>query len=76
LENQGEILHQIKKLTSNFSRIENRLKEMEDKLVDKYDLTNEKNFIEVIININIIIIYNLKLINIKLILYYSIISKQ
>lgn len=30
---------------------------MEEKLVDKYDITNEKDFIEVNININIIIIY-------------------
>lgn len=48
LENQSEIIHQIKQLTSKFSLIENRLKNMENKLVEKFDVSNEKTFQEVI----------------------------
>ena len=48
LENQGEIIHQIRKLSSKVDRVENRLKDLEESLVENFDATNEKAFQEVI----------------------------
>lgn len=47
MENQGELIFEIRQLRSQVTRLENRLREFEEKLVDKYDTTNEKAFIEV-----------------------------
>ena len=49
IENQGEILHQLQELNSKVGRLENRLKEMEEKMDNNFDFTNEKTFKEVII---------------------------
>jgi tetrahydromethanopterin S-methyltransferase subunit G len=61
IENQGEILHEVKAIKSNFVRIENRLKDIEEKLENNFDFKNEKTFQEVII-----LSLNLFFINIKI----------
>jgi len=47
LENQGEIIHQLRLLTSQFSRFENRLNEIDEKLAENFDSTNEKTMLDV-----------------------------
>ena len=47
LENQGEILHRLSQLTSQVMCIENWLKEIEEQLVEKFDVTHEKAFLKV-----------------------------
>ena len=47
LENQGEILHRLSQLTSQVMCIENWLKEIEEQLVKKFDVTHKKAFLEV-----------------------------
>ncbi|KAF0478845.1 hypothetical protein F8M41_023939 [Gigaspora margarita] len=44
IENQGVILHQLQKLNSKVRRIKNRLKEIEEKMDNNFDFTNEKTF--------------------------------
>ncbi|KAF0480266.1 hypothetical protein F8M41_023763 [Gigaspora margarita] len=46
IENQEAILHQLQELNSKVRRIENRLKEMEEKMDNNFDFTNEKTFKE------------------------------
>ncbi|KAF0400231.1 hypothetical protein F8M41_009576 [Gigaspora margarita] len=46
IENQEEILHQLQKLNSKIRRLENRFKEMEKKMNNNFDFTNEKTFKE------------------------------
>ncbi|KAF0533485.1 hypothetical protein F8M41_010472 [Gigaspora margarita] len=43
IENQGEILHQLQELNSKVERLENQLKEMEKKMDNNFDFTNEKH---------------------------------
>jgi hypothetical protein len=47
LENQGEIIHQLRLLTTQFSRFENRLNEIDEKLAENFDSTNEKTMLDV-----------------------------
>jgi hypothetical protein len=47
LKNQGEIIHQLRLLTSQFSRFENRLNEIDEKLAENFDSTNEKTMLDV-----------------------------
>ncbi|KAF0546105.1 hypothetical protein F8M41_001542 [Gigaspora margarita] len=49
IENQEEILHQLQELNSKVGRLENWFKEMEEKMDNNFDFTNEKTFKEVII---------------------------
>ncbi|KAF0445392.1 hypothetical protein F8M41_003215 [Gigaspora margarita] len=49
IENQGEILYQLQELNSKVRRLENRFKEMEEKMNNNFDFTNKKTFKEVII---------------------------
>jgi hypothetical protein len=51
LANQGEIIYNLQQLTSKFDILVNRFKEMEENLVQKLDISNDKNFHEVFINI-------------------------
>ncbi|RIB04327.1 hypothetical protein C2G38_2222676 [Gigaspora rosea] len=46
VENQGEILYQLQELNSKVRRLENQLKEMEEKIDNNFDFTNEKTFKE------------------------------
>ncbi|KAF0332853.1 hypothetical protein F8M41_019643 [Gigaspora margarita] len=46
IKNQGEILHQLQELNSKVGRLENWLKEMEEKMDNNFDFTNEKTFKE------------------------------
>ncbi|KAF0453208.1 hypothetical protein F8M41_001784 [Gigaspora margarita] len=46
IENQGKILHQLQELNSKVRRIENQLKEIEEKMDNNFDFTNEKIFKE------------------------------
>ena len=48
MENQGEILHQIRELNTKVGRVDNRLRDIEEKLAKNFDNTNEKTFHEVI----------------------------
>jgi len=48
LENQGEILHQIRELNTKVGRVDNRLRDIEEKLAKNLNNTNEKTFHEVI----------------------------
>ena len=49
IENQGEILYEIRELKSKVERIENRICDLEQKLENNFDFKNEKTFKEVII---------------------------
>ncbi|KAF0472452.1 hypothetical protein F8M41_025023 [Gigaspora margarita] len=49
IKNQGEILQQLQELYSKVGRLENQFKEMEEKMDNNFDFTNEKTFKEVII---------------------------
>ncbi|KAF0428193.1 hypothetical protein F8M41_005912 [Gigaspora margarita] len=46
IKNQGEILHQLQELNSKVGRLENRFKEMEEKMDNNFNFTNEKTFKE------------------------------
>ena len=47
MENQREIIHQLRLLTSQFSQFENRLNEIDEKLAENFDSTNEKTMLDV-----------------------------
>ncbi|KAF0433674.1 hypothetical protein F8M41_005006 [Gigaspora margarita] len=49
IENQGEILHQLQELNSKVRRLENQFKEIEEKMNNNFNFTNEKTFKEDII---------------------------
>ena len=48
MENQGEILYQIRELNTKVGRVDNWLRDIEEKLAKNFDNTNEKTFHEVI----------------------------
>jgi hypothetical protein len=53
-------LYHIKQLSSQVQQVNYRIKELEEKLNDKFDTTNEKTFHEVFnLIFNLILVYNL-----------------
>ena len=48
IENQGEILNEVKDMKEQVRSIKSRLKEIEKKLENNFDFSNEKTFKEVI----------------------------
>ncbi|CAG8852621.1 44201_t:CDS:2, partial [Gigaspora margarita] len=42
IENQGEILHQLQELNFKIRRLENQFKDMEKKMNNNFNFTNEK----------------------------------
>jgi ABC-type Fe3+-hydroxamate transport system substrate-binding protein len=48
IENQGEILNEVKVIKEKVKSMESRLKDIEEKLENNFDFSNEKTFKEVI----------------------------
>ncbi|CAG8780497.1 7581_t:CDS:2, partial [Gigaspora rosea] len=46
LENQCELLHYMKRIILKVDRLEDQMEKLEDNLVENFDTTNEKAFLE------------------------------